>query len=298
MQQSTFTLRDPQSGIELQVAAHGAELQSLRRHGREYLWQGDARWWGRRSPVLFPMVGRVWGDAFRVDGRSYPMGQHGFARDSEFVVAEAPEGTLAFELHSSASTLERFPYPFTLRVTYRIDGDAVTVGWSVRTGGERPMPFQIGAHPAFYLPSHYTGEAPGGVRGYFALNAAGPLHYLSPAERGCMGTARHTLDGTLHMPLTASTFDCDTYAFDDGLLRRIDLLAPDSSPWLSVEFDAPLVALWAPTATRPDCPFVCIEPWYGRADTTGYDGEWADRACMNTVAPGQEWHASYRIILH
>ena len=71
--------------IEFSVSNHGAELQSLQKDGKEYLWHGDATYWGRRSPILFPMVGKVYGGVFHVEGKEYPMGQHGFARDSEFV---------------------------------------------------------------------------------------------------------------------------------------------------------------------------------------------------------------------
>ena len=46
--------------LTVQIAEHGAELQSIKKDGKEYLWQGDAKFWGRRSPVLFPIVGRVW----------------------------------------------------------------------------------------------------------------------------------------------------------------------------------------------------------------------------------------------
>ena len=46
--------------LTVEVSAHGAELQSIRKGDVEYLWQGDPAFWGRRSPVLFPIVGSVW----------------------------------------------------------------------------------------------------------------------------------------------------------------------------------------------------------------------------------------------
>ena len=39
------------------VDSEGAQLLSLALDGREYLWRGDGRWWPRRAPVLFPIVG-------------------------------------------------------------------------------------------------------------------------------------------------------------------------------------------------------------------------------------------------
>ena len=57
------------------VSEMGAELQSIVKNGYEYLWQGDPAFWGRRSPVLFPIVGSVWEKKYRVDGKEYEMGQ-------------------------------------------------------------------------------------------------------------------------------------------------------------------------------------------------------------------------------
>ena len=72
------------SVLTVQIAEHGAELQSIKKDGKEYLWQGDAKFWGRRSPVLFPIVGRVWNNKYRHAGNTYEIGQHGFARDMNF----------------------------------------------------------------------------------------------------------------------------------------------------------------------------------------------------------------------
>ena len=76
--------------IAIKVNTHGAELVSLKsiETDREYMWCGDAEYWGRVSPVLFPFVGKLEGQRYRHNGVVYEnIPQHGFARDSEFVVA-------------------------------------------------------------------------------------------------------------------------------------------------------------------------------------------------------------------
>ena len=66
----------------------GAQLLSLQLDGREYLWQGDPRFWARRAPVLFPIVGSL------RDGRAESaqgpcvMGRHGIARNYEHAVVD------------------------------------------------------------------------------------------------------------------------------------------------------------------------------------------------------------------
>src|SRR5436190_15802928 len=71
-------------GIAATIKADGAELCSLKNaDGLELLWQAGPKW-ARQSPVLFPIVGRVKNDEYRHRGKTYPMKQHGFARDFRF----------------------------------------------------------------------------------------------------------------------------------------------------------------------------------------------------------------------
>lgn len=99
------------SVLTVGVSEHGAELQSIQKNGKEYLWQGDTRFWGRRSPVLFPIVGRVWEDTYRYAGNSYRMGQHGFARDMDFKVTYKGEDGIVYWLESTPETLGKYPFP-------------------------------------------------------------------------------------------------------------------------------------------------------------------------------------------
>lgn len=45
--------------LTLTVISAGAEMKSLKdnKTEQEYLWQADPKFWGRTSPVLFPIVG-------------------------------------------------------------------------------------------------------------------------------------------------------------------------------------------------------------------------------------------------
>ena len=43
--------------LQLVLSDIGAELQSIEKDGREYLWNGDPQYWPERSPILFPYVG-------------------------------------------------------------------------------------------------------------------------------------------------------------------------------------------------------------------------------------------------
>lgn len=281
--------------LRISVSPLGAELQSIESvaTGFQYLWQGDPRFWKRRSPVLFPIVGAVWNGMFRMDGREYPMGQHGFARDMEFVpVEDAPDDELWFRLAATPATLKKYPRDFSLEIGYRLLNENITVMWRVRNNDSRDMSFQIGAHPAFNLPGF---DAADSVHAYFNFDVAEAEAQIIE-DKGCVGprtkVVRPDADGML--PVTASTFSEDALIFGGNRLHRVSLLTKERSPLLTLLFRSPYVGLWAPA---PDAPFVCIEPWYGRADSVGYDGDFASREAVRAIAPGETFEASYMIII-
>ena len=280
----------------IQIADHGAELVSIVANETEYLWQADPKYWGRHSPVLFPIVGRVWDNTYRHKGSLYELGQHGFARDKDFQLTYEEDDALIYSLESDEDTLKKYPFPFVLEIGYRLKGNRIEVMWSVQNTGNETMYFQIGAHPAFYYRDldPVTNE-----RGFldFGKNKK-TLEFVFPTEKGCTPEKRETLtlnEGMLE--LTPATFQCDTYIFENNQLKKITLTDKQKNPYLSLEFESPLVAVWSPSIAHPDVPFVCIEPWYGRCDTVGYRGEFKDRRWMQALEPDKSFEASYSIVL-
>lgn len=280
--------------LTVEIASHGAELQSItdNKTGHQYLWQGDKAFWGRRSPVLFPIVGAVWDGKYLMDGVEYPLGQHGFARDCEFeVVADGPSDEAWFILKADERTLKLYPRLFSLKIGYRLEGERLTVMWEVENTGDREMAFQIGAHPAFNYPGFDEAD---GVHGYFMFDRRA-LTRQTITEKGCVGDGETGifLDEDGMLPLTSETFEKDALIFAGNQVRRVSLLDKNRVPYLSLLFDAPLVGLWSPSASAP---FVCIEPWWGRCDSVGFSGDFTTREYVNTLAPAQTFKASYTII--
>lgn len=280
--------------LTVTIDTHGAELQSIvsKTTGHQYLWQGDKTFWGRRSPVLFPIVGAVWQGRYRMDGREYEMGQHGFARDCDFtIVPDTPDDEAWFALESDEATLSRYPRRFRLEIGYRLQEARLTVMWRVINLDDRDMAFQIGAHPAFNYPEFSPSDP---VHGYFCF---GPrdLHAEVIEAKGCVGseTVSLSLDGHDMLPIEATTFSRDAIILDDSQVRRVSLLDKHRAPYLTLLFSAPLVGLWSPS---PSAPFVCIEPWWGRCDRVGFDGDFTAREHVNNLAPGKTFDASYMII--
>ena len=217
--------------LTVQIAEHGAELQSIKKDGKEYLWQGDAKFWGRRSPVLFPIVGRVWNNKYRHAGNTYEIGQHGFARDMDFKLTYKEDKGAVYWLESTPDTLGKFPFPFRLLVGYLLEENKITVKWRVENLGAMDMYFQIGAHPAFYFPEF---DAATKDRGFFVFDRKSDLEYIMPTEKGCVSPERHVLKLNKEglMPIDIHTFDCDTYIVDNKQLKKITLLDKKKKPCL------------------------------------------------------------------
>ena len=279
--------------LTIEVSGHGAELQSIRKGDVEYLWQGDPKFWGRRSPVLFPIVGSVWESTYRINGKEYKMGQHGFARDMEFTLVSSSDSEVRYRLVSSEETLSRYPYEFVLEIAYRLHGNCLDVIWEVTNPSDKEIHFQIGAHPAFNYPDYDTEKS---GRGSFTFDRNDGLECIRIKEKGCVDAETKwpldLQDGRLK--LEKDTFDAiDTIMLQDSQIGKVNMFREDGSPWLSVSFEAPVVGIWSPPGKV--APFICIEPWYGRCDRAGYVGEYKDKDWMNCLAPGGKFESIYTI---
>lgn len=280
--------------LTVQVKEHGAELASIRKGSVEYLWQADPMFWGRHSPVLFPIVGSVWEKRYRVDGREFELGQHGFARDMDFTMVEGGEDEVRYRLESTEDTLKKYPWPFVLEIAYRLHGNMIDVIWEVSNPGNEDMYFQIGAHPAFNYPDYDPQTV---ERGFLSFDRSEGLECIRIKEKGCVDA--ETLypldipaDGLL--PLTRETFDkIDTIMLQGGQVGSVALYRTDRTPWLKLSFEAPVVGIWSPPGKN--APFICLEPWYGRCDRAGYEGDYRDRDWVNRLAPGERFSSVYTI---
>lgn len=276
------------------VKEHGAELASIRKGSTEYLWQADPAFWGRHSPVLFPIVGSVWEKRYRVGGREYELGQHGFARDMDFSMVSSIDAEVRYRLESSEETLEKYPWSFVLEIAYRLHDNKLDVIWEVENPGTEDMYFQIGAHPAFNYPDYDPDRQ---ERGFFSFDRSVGLECIRIKEKGCVDAeTKYPLEvpGDGLLPVTRETFDAiDTIMLQDSQIGKVTFHRIDGSPWLSLSFDAPVVGIWSPPTKN--APFICIEPWYGRCDRAGYEGEFKDKDWINRLAPGERFSSVYTI---
>ncbi|UJW87546.1 aldose 1-epimerase family protein [Devosia sp. SL43] len=275
--------------LTVDVSPMGSEMQSIvTSDGQSWLWDGDPAFWGGRSPVLFPMVGKAPGDHISVDGVRYPMGQHGFARRSEFALAESGADFCRFELRSGHASRSVYPFDFGLVLEHRVDGRAVTVTAEVTNADHRPMPFGIGFHPAFVWPlpgcegvDHTVTLDNGGQPELIRLSGGlvAPHALPSPFKQGVL-------------TLKPELFDADAMLFPEGAGAGLSYAAGEKAIRFSWE-NLPNFALWS----KPGAEFVCLEPWRGTAAKVGGSDELAERPYAEVLGPGATGRYSFKVEL-
>lgn len=280
------------SRLAIVINDHGAELRSIRNtRGHEFLWQADPTYWKRSSPVLFPVVGQFREGSFEWKGRTYKMGQHGFARDSDFTLISKDDSKIKFSLKSSEKTHELYPFDFELIISYELTDSTIKVSWEVVNTDRETIYFSIGAHPAFYCPYDQTDST-----AKISFDNKNDLHYQLINEHGLCKDDVYSLktdDGI--WTFDNSVFDNDALIFPDCQANEIALLKADGTPYLKVKFRTPVFGIWSPV--KKNAPFVCIEPWYGRCDSAVRALPLDRREYGNSLAVGATFKADYEITI-
>ena len=251
--------------LRVQISDHGAELSSIydKAADREAVWIGDPAFWNRHAPVLFPFVGKVNGGFYTHKGVKYPMGQHGFARDNEFECIENTANKTVHRLVSTEETKKVYPFDFAFTVTQELSGRTLTITWNVENTGDDDMYFSVGGHPAFMIPEQYD----------IVFNK---------------GLENHT-----ETELEYVLIDPETAGVDVAHPRKLKL-QDGRIPYTRTLFDED-AGVWS--KPKGDAPFVCLEPWIGRCDNVGFDGELKDKYGEQHLKAGETFQAGYTITI-
>lgn len=275
-----LTIASP--ALSVAIDPLGAELWSLKDvAGRELMTDADPRWWTGHAPLLFPFVGRSRGDVYRLDGRDYPMSQHGFARRCAFLAIEQTDDHLLLRLEADHETRAVYPFDFRLDMAFAVEGATLRMTATVTNRGETAMPFSFGYHPAFAWPLPYGGAVED-HRILFEAPEPAPIRKVG-TEPGLI--ARETFPSPVHGDTLAPThalFEGDALIWDDLASRSLTWGVP-GQPHLKIAFpDTPWLGLWQ----KPGAHYLCIEPWAGMADLVGFDGDVWDKQGILCLLPG------------
>ncbi|MEC4050957.1 aldose 1-epimerase family protein [Flavobacterium sp. SUN046] len=276
------------SFLSLSVLSKGAELCSLQllATAKEYIWEGDPAFWGKHSPVLFPIVGTLKNNQYYYNGLEYHLLRHGFARDNEFELIINEESRLVYALKSNEATKKLYPFEFELQIGYTINEQVLSISYTVINKGAVDMPFSIGAHPAFALNkpfNHYS----------LAFEEQETLNCY-PLKEDLIDNNPFTIElKDRKLDLEYRLFEKDALIFKELQSKEVTIMENDKA-MLKVSFDDfKSLGLW----TKIGAGFICIEPWLGYSDGTEASGNLEEKEGILFVKAKSSYKCQFTIEL-
>lgn len=286
----TYTLKNDK--ITAEFSSHGAEILSVQGNGCEYVWQGNPEFWASRTPILFPICGRLFGGKYTYGGKEYEMNLHGFARASEFEVVKATDTYIEFKLTANEETKVSYPFDFALNVSYTLDGNAIRSDAVIKNTGDKVLPATFGAHPGFNVPLD-SGNFDDWYIEFGEDCTPDELVFSETCFNTGLKKAYPLKDGRI-LPLRHSLFDIDAI-FMDRIAPSATLKSDKSDRYVTMKYAGmPYLGLWH--KPRTEAPYICIEPWCGLPSFDGRVDDMATKSDMFHIEIGKSKAVTYEII--
>lgn len=276
------------------IKLRGAELDSIfhKQYQLEYLWSGDPAVWGKKSPVLFPIVGALKNDTYYFEDHPYELSRHGFAREHDFEIVQQADTSVSLSLKSNEGTLRQFPFAFKLIITYTVVENALTVSYKVINEDNKVMYFSIGGHPAFKVPLVKDSD----YEDYY-------LEFDKKENAGRWPVSQEGLIESLPLPLlenshrlnlTHALFHKDALVFKHLASHQVSLKSAKTSHGFTFDFAGfPYLGIWS----AKNADFVCIEPWYGIADSVIGNQQLAEKEGILKLEATQQFESAWSVEL-
>jgi galactose mutarotase-like enzyme len=256
--------------ISASINTIGAELSRLEKNNKNYIWTVDEAFWNKTSPILFPIVGRLKNDSYSINGKSYELPRHGFARNFDFKIENQTENSALFSLESNAETLQQFPFEFELKMEYRLTENGLEITYLVSNKSNEVMPFSIGAHPAFAIDNAFDNYN-------LVFNQSEKMISHQLENEQFDGSVREIEAKKGKINLDYSLFEKDALVFKELKSNEITLQHNNEFVLKMIFEGFPYLGIW----TKPNAPFLCIEPWCGLADNVNHNGNIEEKEGIN-----------------
>lgn len=278
--------------LTIQINQKGAELTSIfnNESQTEYMWNANPNFWGKSSPVLFPIVGSLKENIYRFDGNEYTLPRHGFARDREFIIEKSDTNSITFLLAYDEKTLKVYPFKFEFRLIYFLENNSLKVTYSVKNIGENKMYFSVGGHPAFAIPLAENTEY---KDYYLEFNKTETFKRWGLTPEGLIETQPFDfLIDTNRLDLTKELFDDDAVVFKNLESTSVILKSDKTNHQLKFDFEGfPYLGIWA----AKEADFVCIEPWCGIADSANHHQELTEKEGVIALDSDEVFERTWRV---
>ena len=274
--------------LSVTITEKGAEIQSVidKQSGHEFIWQGDTKFWGRRSPVLFPIVGTLNQNKLNYKGKSYSMERHGFARDRTFTVQKVTTNAVTLNLQNTAETLKIYPFEFNFQVSYILFDNQVTVSYEIlNPSTQEVLYYSVGGHPAFNVSHHKPeGSFEEFDKLFLRFKPSGQYYRIPLNDEGLIESHKAKYQAMDKVQLDHKMFRRDALIYQ--INQHTEIILEDKAADVTISIDPirmSFMGIWSPYPNR--APFVCLEPWAGIADEAGFDGDFSEKYGINSLKP-------------
>ena len=271
--------------LEVRIDAKGAQMTSIKdQNGNEYLWQGNPMYWEEQAPNLFPYIARMTEGKYILDGKTYEMDIHGFAKDTVFEVNQISESEIIFSITDTEKTYKQYPYKFTFDVIYRVLGTNLQVLYRVKNLDEKEMYFGVGAHPGFNVPFEENTE----FEDYYLEFETGVDVQRVEFSDDCfvLGQNPYELAEKKYIHLRHDLFDEDAIVLH-GMSNKVTLTSAKTKKAIQVSYPRmDYLGFWHWPKT--DAPYVCIEPWSSLPSRKGIVEDLATQPGLMKLKPMEE----------
>jgi galactose mutarotase-like enzyme len=257
----------------VQISDVGAELCSVldKDLGMERIHDANPKVWNRHAPILFPFVGKVTDDVYRIGQKEYLMNtQHGFARDMKFICVEKTDRKIVHRLEANEETKKNYPFDFCLDVTHELEAKnpkVLKITWEIRNQGEETMYYFIGGHPGFTT----VEKDPAAKEEYYlAFEGKKEIVYFGVNKESGFAAPKETKKVLLENGKMKFHPDIyETLIFDAPEFTKVSIVRPNQKPHITMECTGfTSFGIW----TKPEADYICLEPWMGRTDDHGFTG--------------------------
>lgn len=272
------------NNFTLAVKEMGAELNSLKskKSGFEFIWDGNEEYWYGQSPILFPIIGRLLDDKYRLNGCEYTMPKHGIVRKKPFTLVESTNDSLTFVQTDDEESINIYPYKFELKVKFTLTDNGLVVDHTVTNKSDSVMYYSFGAHPAFNCE----------IGDYLEFNKDTALTTERIDHDSILIEEKFPVDmNDNKVIITKDIFNDDALILSNYNSDIVTLKSNNHNRQIKFNFKSPLLGVWA----KPGAPYVCIEPWWGVNDNYDKKDDLSQKRDIMALEPSKSEKFSWSV---
>ena len=241
------------------------------------------------TELCFPLLGFLPDNKYHYDGKEYRMGVHGFAQDREFAVAEKGDDFITYELVDDDTTYTQYPWHFCLHLTYALEKEFLKTIYKVENRDNKTLYFSIGGHPRYACPIEGNKFEDYYIQFEKPESISNIVKNYSPIGE----IEKQFSEDGKSIRLDYGMFTDGCFCFHPYNSRTINLQSDKKSRGLCIDLGgASHLQIW----TRPNEPFLAIEPFFGSISSLPFkeiDADWVNKPGILHIEPGEVYTCAF-----